>query len=269
MRVPIAIALVLAAGSAFAQDPSPAEARYRSAVDAYEHGDYALAEEGFRAVLYPPEVDDPEKIKRAHLYRGISLFLLDRPVDADREFYEVLKMDPEFRPEALFTPPPVLAAFDRIRAEKSTYLKKIARPAKRSPETPRDPMGIPLKPNDEPEIRGEFFRVVAPFGLAQFHNRQPAKAYSLIAIESTLLIANLTSLGVFESIKRDGFTEEEVDGANLAKRVNNVSGVLFWATVLYGAGDGLFHNLRGARPRPVITPSVGPGSAGMSLTLRF
>src|SRR5687767_9271911 len=63
---------------------------YQTALDHYESGDYALAAAEFSKLLYPPPPGiDPERLRRAHLYRGISLFLVDNRAEADSEFYQV------------------------------------------------------------------------------------------------------------------------------------------------------------------------------------
>lgn len=256
-----------------AADDTP-EVVYRRALDHYEHGDYALAAGEFQRLLYPPKPGmDPEKTRRAHLYRGISLFLLEEKPAADGEFWAVLLSDPDYSPDPLFTPPAVIAAFSRLKRDNALQLRKV-RVTRRREDPARDPMGIPLTPTKDGGA-GEFWWSIAPFGIAQFHNGQPRKAYTLLALEAPLLVANLSSFAAFEALKKDGgrFDPDEVDDARLAKNVNNATFALLIGALLYGTADGLWYgSLRGpATPAggPILTPTVGPGTAGFSMTFRF
>lgn len=263
--------------------PTPAatpglEDQYRQALDQYEKGDYGLAAAGFQALLYPPKPGmDPEKTRRAHLYRGISLFLLDDRAGADGEFWAVLLSDPDYAPDPLFTPPAVIAAFSRLRRDNAAELRKV-RVTRRREDPPRDPLGIPLQPATGGDGAGEFWWSIAPFGIAQLHNGQPRKGYTLLAIEAPLLVANLSSWAAFEALQReDGrFDRGLLDDARLAKNVNNATFVLLVGTLVYGTADGLWHGAlsspRQKQPQtaPAVTPGLGPGNTpGFSLTVRF
>ena len=264
------VAFVLLFATPAWADPDEA---YRRSVELYEQGEYAQAATEFAKLLYPPPFGmDPEKLRRAHLYRGIALYLVDSRNEADSEFYQVLLFDPEFTPDPLFTPPAVIAAFQRLKRDKAEELKKV-RVTRRKEDPARDPLGIPLDPkaNATSDVR-EFWWSIAPFGAAQFHNDQPQKAYALLALETPLLIANLSSAAAFESLQKEGsrFRKDEVDDARIAKTVNNVSFVLLVGTLLYGSADGLWYGSL-SKPRtpgqPVLTP--GPGNAGLQLTWEF
>lgn len=263
-----------------ATSPAPAaddssEVMYRRALDHYEHGDYGPAAAEFQRLLYPPKSGmDPEKTRRAHLYRGISLFLLEEKAGADGEFWAVLLSDPDYAPDPLFTPPAVIAAFSRLKRENATELRKV-RVTRRRDDPERDPMGIPLTPGTNGDGAGEFWWSIAPFGVAQFHNGQPRKAYTLLAIEAPLLVANLSSWAAFEALKKDGgrFDPGETEAAQLTKNVNNATFALLVATILYGTADGLWYgSLRAPASQPagpVITPVLTPGGTGLQMTLRF
>lgn len=255
-------------------DDSP-DALYRRAIDLYEHGEYAQSAAEFQKLLYPPKPGmDPEKKRRAHLYRGISLFLVEDKTAADGEFWAVLLSDPDYSPDPLFTPPAVIAAFSRLKRDNAAELRKV-RVTRRREDPPRDPLGIPLEPGRDGAGVGEFWWSVAPFGLAQYHNGQPRKAYTLLAIEGPLLVANLSSWAAFEALKKDGgaFDPDEIDDARLAKNVNNATFALLAATLLYGTADGLWYgSLRSPKTPPggpVLTPTAGPNGAGIQMTFRF
>lgn len=253
------------------------EQLYQRGLDEYEHGDYALAAADLgNFLLSPPVGFDPEKLKRARLYRGISLFQLGDRDGADKEFWQVLLMEPDFRPDPLFNEPAVIASFDRIRLENAAELKKLGRGTPRRVEIPnRDPLGIPLGPGAGTPVTGvrrDFFPSVAPFGLAQFHNKQPGKAYAILGIETSLLIANLSTFVALESLQKrgGGFNPDELDDARLAKTVNNASFFLLLGALFYGSADGLWTatTRRDAKPAaPQVVP--GPGQAGASLQWRF
>lgn len=287
MRIVAALlALSLAASSALvaaerahaqpAAKPT-SEQLYQRGLDHYEHGDYAVAAADLgNFLLSPPVGFDPEKLKRARLYRGISLFQLGDRDGADKEFWQVLLMEPDFRPDPLFNEPAVIAAFDRIRTENAAELKKLGRGPPRRVDIPgRDPLGIPLGPGSGTPVTGvrrDFFPSVAPFGLAQFHNKQPGKAYAILGLETSLLVANLSTFVALESLQKrgGGFNREELDDARLAKTVNNASFFLLLGALFYGSADGLWTatTRRDAKPAtPQVVP--GPGQAGASLQWRF
>lgn len=269
----VAPAVPLATPDPTADDST--EGMYRRALTFYEQGEYAIAAAEFQRLLYPPRPGmDPEKTRRAHLYRGISLFLADDKTAADGEFWAVLLSDPDYAPDPLFTPPAVIAAFSRLKRENAAELRKV-RVTRRREDPARDPMGIPLVPAQDGGV-SEFWWSIAPFGVAQFHNGQPRKAYTLLALEAPLLVANLSSFAAFEALKKkDGrFDRDEIDEARFAKNVNNATFAILAATLLYGTADGLWYgSLRppSATPpgTPILTPTVGPGAAGLNLMFRF
>lgn len=273
--VPETTPVASATPAALPAAPDTPDVVYRRALDQYEHGEYALAAAEFQRLLYPPKPGmDPEKTRRAHLYRGISLFLLEEKPAADGEFWAVLLSDPDYAPDPLFTPPAVIAAFSRLKRDNAVELRKV-RVTRRRDDPARDPMGIPLTPTKDGGA-GEFWWSIAPFGVAQVHNGQPRKAYTLLALEAPLLVANLSSFAAFEALKKDGgrFDKDEIYSARLAKSVNNATFALLAASLLYGSADGLWYgSLRGPPATgpggPILTPTVGPGTAGFTMILRF
>ena len=101
-------------GTAHAQEKITSEQLYQRGLDEYEHGDYALAAADLgNFLLSPPVGFDSEKLKRARLYRGISLFQMGDREGADKEFWQVLLMEPDFRPDPLFNEPAVIASLPR------------------------------------------------------------------------------------------------------------------------------------------------------------
>ncbi len=268
---------LLAPRGALAQVPTPAatppaqpaidEQAFDRGLDLYERGEYALAAQELAKILYPPPKGfDPDKKRRAHLYRGISLFLLSDRDGADREFWQVLLSDPEFKPDPLFTPPPVIAAFEKMRKDNASELKKIPRLPKRIIDPERDPLGIPKV--NQPDS-GDFWQSIAPFGWAQFKNGQPGKGYAFLSAEVVLLSINLTTYTTLESLQKDGSRFDNVENARLLKTANNATFFLLVGTLLYGSADGVWTatNKRTKPGAPVITP--GPGTAGIQMTWQF
>jgi hypothetical protein len=266
------------ASAAQAQTPTPtpaptpsSEDQYQHALDLYEHGDYAPAADALKKLLYPPgKLFDPEKIRRAHLYCGISLFLSGDAPGADGEFYQVLLADPDFRPDPLFTPPPVIAEFDKLRAAHADELKKLPRTGRDHGIEPRDPLGIPVTGHGF-ALGRDFWISMAPFGIAQLHNKQPVKAWVLLGAESALVTADVSSYASFQALKSNGFTSKNSGQARTLKVVNNVSFGMLAAALLYGSADGLYFsaNRPATRTTPVIQPAVGPGTAGVRMYWRF
>lgn len=289
LSVSLTVTSALSAGGTARAQPGPASAErvnseqlYQRGLDEYEHGDYALAATDLgNFLLSPPVGFDSEKLKRARLYRGISLFQMGDREGADKEFWQVLLMEPDFRPDPLFNEPAVIAAFDRIRLENAAELRKLGRGIPRRVELPqRDPLGIPLGGSGSSGpvngVRRDFFPSIAPFGLAQFHNKQPGKAYAVLGMETSLMVANLSTFVALESLQKrgGGFNADELDDARLAKTVNNASFFLLLGALFYGSADGLWtattrRDVKPASPSPVPQVGPGPGTAGATLQWRF
>lgn len=277
--VAAALALALSApGRAFSQAPTPTpeptlaslNAAFDRGLDLYERGEYAAAAAELETIviLQARVVGfDREKLKRAHLYRGISLFLLNDRASADAAFWQVLQFDPEFKPDPLFTPPAVIAAFDKLKRDRRDELAKIPRAPRRVVDPERDRLGIPREPQPD---AGDFWASIAPFGWAQFANDQPVKGYAFLSAEVLLLSVNLTTYATLESLQQNGGRFQNVENARLLKNVNNATFFLLVGTLLYGSADGVWHatQKRSRGPAtPILTP--GPGTAGVQMTWRF
>jgi len=287
LLVSLAALLVLALSApvpAYAQAETPAptppaatvqslNALFERGIELYERGEYAAAAVELEQVIAQQSRVvgfDPEKVKRAHLYRGISLFLLNDRAGADAAFWQVLRyFDPEFKPDPLFTPPAVIAAFEQLKRERREELAKVPRVPRRNPDPPRDPLGIPIRPQPEPGA-GDFWASIAPFGWAQFKNEQPVKGYAFLTAEVVLLTVNLTTYATLESVQREGSRFENVQNARVLKTTNNATFFLLLGTLVYGSADGIWTatQKRTRSPAaPVLTP--GPGNAGVQMTWRF
>lgn len=250
---------------------APIETLYQQALDQYEHGDYADAAKNLRDVIdgAPPGFDR-DKLKRAWLYRGISLFITgDRP-GAEKSFWQVLLLDPEFRPDPLFTLPAIIAAFDAVRSDHAEQLRNVPRVTRRTTDTPRDSLGVPLR--NDPTQRNfiDVISPVLPFGYAQYKNHQPAKAWAIGLTEGALVVTITGTYVSFQTLRKPGdhFHPDEVNVARLDKTINNAAYLLLLAELVYGAIDGVYYN--GTAPKRA-TPQLGPGpgTAGVSINLRF
>lgn len=254
-----------------APTPLPADERYQQALDQYEHGDYAIAAESFRTLLYPLAIFDPDRIRRAHLYRGISLWFTNDHAGADGEFYQVLLGDPDFRPDPLFTPPPVIAEIDSLRVAHAADLRKVPRLPHHGVDEPHDPLGIPLTAQG-PGPTLDFLLSAAPFGIGQLHNKQPVKAYALLGAETIFTTVDLSTYIALKAQEKSGHHFTDVASANRLKQINNASFALLAGTLVYGVADGVITNLKhggSSAPPPALAPAVGPGMVGMVYTRRF
>lgn len=231
---------------------------YQHAVDLYEHGDYAEAAKRLQEVLEDPPVGlTQEKIKRAWLYRGISLFITGDHSGADKAFWQVLLIDPKFRPDPLFTLPAVIAAFDAVRIEHAEQLPKVTDPLK-------DPTHDPLPPKAAPS--GGFLDAVSPvlpFGYAQYRNGQSAKGLGLGVAEGVLGVATFVTWVNFQEINhKSGVLPQDYQSAKNDQDVNIGAGAALLVAIAYGAIDGVYFSRK-----VEVTP--GPTTAGLSLSFRF
>lgn len=249
------------------------DAQYQHALDQYEHGDYSEAAKTLKDVIEnAPPGFDRDKLKRAWLYRGISLFLTgDRP-GAEKSFWQVLLLDPEYRPDPLFTLPAIIQCFDGVRADHAEQLKNVPRVGKRRDDPPRDPMGVPL--GNDPS-QGNFIDAIAPvlpFGYAQYRNHQSGKALALGISEGTLVAVIGGTFVSFQSMRQPGnrFHSDELSTARLDKTLNNGAYLLLIGELVYGAIDGVYYSGPRRGPvdrRPQLAP--GPGTAGIGVQIRF
>ena len=249
----------------------PIDVTYQQALDQYEHGDYADAARNLRDVIEnAPPGFDRDKLKRAWLYRGISLFITGDRAGAEKSFWQVLLLDPEFRPDPLFTLPAIIAAFDGVRSDHAEALRTVPRLFRRRDDTPRDSLGVPLK--DDPNQRNFFDAIspVLPFGYAQYRNQQKGKALAVGLSEGALVLAITGTYVSFQTLRKPGdhFHPDEANVARIDKTLNNTAYVLLLGELVYGAIDGVYFNTAAPRkPSPHVTP--GPGTVGLAISVPF
>jgi hypothetical protein len=268
--------LFVAAPRAARAADDPVDKLYQSSIDQYEHGDYADAAHNLKEVIdNAPTGFDRDKVKRAWLYRGISLYLTGDKPGAQKSFWQVLLLDPEFRPDPLFTLPTIIETFDAVRSDHKEQLANVPRNTRRTNDVARDPLGIPLGPHGPgADLRGDFWTSLEPFGLAQLHNRQSTKGYSLMAAEAGFLAVDFGTWISFQTLRKPGshFHPDEVQAAKFDKTANNAAFVGLVLTLVYGAVDGLYYGVAArppARSSEFVRVEGGPGDVGAVVTFRF
>ncbi len=192
--------------------------RLHRALDRFEFGDYeavvaeleALVERGAREL---PSADRLE-VLRAY---GISCALVGRPTAAEGAFLLLLEADPRAVLDRHNVRPEAVAVFDSVRVRRSQALLAAYRRGKAK--------------------RYLLLNLIPPAG--QFQNRDHGKAYTLLALELSLLATNITTGSLLYAWRGDNqdFPGHE-ESARFLRPLNWVSFGVLVTCVVYGIIDG-------------------------------
>jgi hypothetical protein len=176
---------------------------------------------------------------RAEAWRvaGLALFQLGRRDSADAAFFEYLKLEPEAHLDPNLNSAEVVLFLEEVRARHAGELARYKhRPRKR---------------------RVAALNLLPPWG--QFQNDQQVKAWSLGVVEGALLVTNIGSWLILDSMcdPADGTCGDSADAARAWQKVNIASGVLLIGAVAYGIVDGFWVHRRLTREEEMGYSEVG------------
>lgn len=238
----------LAVGPRAYADPQDTSARLRDGNAAATAGDWQQVDTLVQPLLAQPL--GASHRAEAHRLAGLAAFYLQRQADADRYFFEYLKLEAEGQLDPTLYPPEVVNFFNEVKRRHSIELRSLHRPKKH--------MALNLLP---------------PAG--QFQNGEPTKGIVIASLLGAFAITNVTSYFVLRSwcteVSRSATTAlcdgrtDHTSSASTLRGVNIASGILLIATYAYGVYDGVSTYRRRERefPQPFVTPMTGGGVAGL------
>lgn len=244
-------ALVLAAAVVLATVQSAGAQPLRDANDAASAGDWARVDLIIRPLL-AGQLSTADRVE-AYRLAGLAAYNQQRLDDADRFFFEFLKLDLDGRLDPALYSPLVVSFFEGVRIRHAADLRA------RRPTT-RKWMALNLLP---------------PAG--QFQNGDRRKAWILGGTLTGLLAVNVTTFFTLRSwctrVVGDGGQSDVCDGHEKASRalnvINIVSGIGFLVGYVYGVYDGVTGLRRLRRSELVPYVQLGHNDVGIGVGGRF
>jgi len=189
---------------------------FQKAYSMYAYGDFKEAAKQFHSLLYPLVLKDKDEILKAYQYLGICYYILDQKLAAENEFRAILRTDPHYSLDPLFTPPQIVEFFDELK-------RAIGMEAQRK--------------------RALFFLNFVPFGVGQFQNGQKTKGYLLLGVEGTALLTNLVTYYTRKTMETspDTYSKDDVKTANRLQDAQLIAFWVFVGTGVYGIVDAVWN----------------------------
>jgi hypothetical protein len=246
MRALVILAIVFA-GVAHAQPVPPTDV-LRSGNDAAAAGDWEKV-----ATLVSPLLLGQLPVKdiaEAHRLAGLAAYFRGRPADADRHFFEYLKIELDGRLDPALYPPDVISFFEKVKFDHQRDLRS------RRPK----------------QKRYWLLNLIPPGG--QIQNGDRGKAYIIGGLLGVFAIGNISSFLILNSWCRpvsgdEGSsvtcddTKDHARAAAQLRQVNLVTGAGLILTYAFGVWDGVRGYRR--RSRESLQPFVAtsPDGGGM------
>jgi hypothetical protein len=279
-----------------ASAPSPAQEFSRGRT-AFNRGEYARAIELLRPLLYPEaRLESEGEIASAHRMLGVAHLYERQNTEAADEFRKLLQLRPDYRMDRLLDPPMVVDFFNNVLKEQETELADLERKRRQAQEDERRRLDalragptFVVRNYDRHSLMVSF----VPFGAGQFQNGDRSKGWFFLGTEVALaavsvgaMASNYAIYGARPLLRCEpsaeaeaglcpaGFKESpERARSELLKKVQVASGVLFFATAIWGVTDAVLNY----QPRVLIpddeppprrraAAASGPGGLRLALT---
>jgi len=190
---------------------------FQKAYAMYAYGDFKEAAKQFHSLLYPLVLKDKDEILKAYQYLGICYYILDQKLAAENEFRAILRTEPHYSLDPLFTPPQIVDFFNGLKRE----------------------IGMEVQ-----RRRALFYLNFVPFGVGQFQNGQKAKGYVLLGVEGTALLTNLVTYYARKTMETspDVYSKEDIKSANRLQDAQLIAFWVFVGTGVYGIVDAVWNS---------------------------
>ena len=271
----LAATLLLFAAGAWAGVPED----LKRARENYEYGDFKSSAEMAARAADNSAATEKEQIE-AYRLLALASHNLGRREHARDAFVRLLFLEPDYKLDPFFVPPPIVAFFEEVKTEKEPALaqirerKRLIREQERLRQEDRKRLLA-----EEEKRRGEregqqkqaaavVLRTVEqrqkwitflPFGAGQFQNGNANAGTMLAIFQGTLAIGSAASFGLIEALRDDGTGRFSSNNLPIAERINVVkwsTAILFYALWGYGIWDAL-----SAFQPEVVTEAVQPAPA--------
>ena len=279
------VLLALAAPATAAPAPAPS-AQFARGKLAFQRAEYARAIEFLRPLLYPEvRLESEGEMVQAHRMLGVAHLFQREPELAAEEFRKLLQLRPDFRMDALIDPPRVVDFFNGVLEQQEAELKELE--TKRKEAAAREGKRASGDPCPEPTVidrrtvRNSRMVSFLPFGAGQFQNGQPKKGWGFFGAEAALggislaaFVTNFALYGARPTLRCEPASGGQREGnwppnfvysadqtrSQLLLRIQVVSGVLFFATAIWGVTDAILNfepEVVISTPQPVGPPALG------------
>lgn len=275
-----------------AVNPSQEFGRGRTA---FNRGEYARAIELLRPLLYPEtRLESEGEIASAHRMLGVAHLYERQNAEAADEFRKLLQLRPDYRMDRLLDPPMVVDFFNNVLKEQEVELADLERKRRQAQEDERRRLDA-LRAGPTFVVRNydrnSLVVSFVPFGAGQFQNGDRTKGWFFLGSEAALaavsvgaLATNFALYGARPPLRcemsaeaaagvcPEGFKESpERARSELLKKVQVLSGALFFATAIWGVTDAVLNFqprvlIPDDEPPPRRRAAAGPTGLRLGLT---
>lgn len=175
-----------------AADPTNTEDELRRARNEYAFGNYDVAADKLRHLLYPMKLSTDAQVIEARKFLALSSYLLNRPDDVKEEFSKLLYLDPDYQLDPFSVAPAVVDQFEEIRRNLQPELDIIRQRKSEAKRATPEIRGVRRIVTTRIIERSEVASLL-PFGVGQFQNDDIAWGLALCVSQVVLLGANIGS----------------------------------------------------------------------------
>lgn len=265
---------------------------YKAAEQAYSRGQYKRVIQLLRPLVVPKTlINSKPQLLSAYKLLAISyVFEKDIPA-AESSFGAILAEDPKFDLDPAVDPGAAVRVFRAYKQRNAAMLRKIEQAQvearkreiaeqKRREEELRQLRELAKRGStviERREVRRSYVLNFIPFGAGQFQNGHKIKGWLLLVSQAALVA---TSIGAHLGYRLAYPRPVDLEDESVPKALQTTqiaSAGLFAALAIYGVVDALIYYkpvsiTEQRRTRKLglsIAPSLGPGSAGMGVSVTF
>lgn len=303
--------VVVAAATALLPAPVRAQGASQVLERAERHYDRSEFDEVIRQVtplLYPRiRLSTEDQALRAFRILGLSHLFEKNRDEAEKQFLAILAQRPDYRLDPLVDPVAAVEFFEDVKRRNAERIREIRlREEKMRREQERKRLERERREEAEVErrraeaerrrraarrvvVRHPYWINFVPFGAGQFQNGHRTKGFVVMGLQLGLgALSAGTALGLRVAYPDGTVPAHEWDRARALSVTQVAAGALFFAAVIYGVADALYHHepqhveLRTAdsdkkskkksndsKSSLQFTPALGPGGVGIGLGVTF
>jgi len=177
---------------ALAQSTTPAGDDLRRAKNEYSYGNYAVAADHLRSLLYPMRLITDEQVIEARKLLALCYYQTGQLDGVGDEFRKLLYLDPDYKLDPFEVPPPIVDDFERVREKLQPELDVIRQRKSDVQLAVRLPKGVRRVVTSR-AIEHSALGTFLPFGVGQFQNGETRWGVFFAATELLLLAANIAA----------------------------------------------------------------------------
>lgn len=235
--------------------------QFKKAEAAFQFQDFKTAKRLLEHLLYPrPRIRDRSRLLKAHEYLGACYFWLKQPKKMEDEFTALLVMDPEYRLDPFYYPPPLIERFEDIR--KRLQRLGVIRPTKKKTPKKKKKKQRQCKTTIIKEVHRSKVVAFIPFGVGQFYNHETGKGIAFAVTQGVGLATNMGAfIGIVALGRSDGtFSPSQAKVARILRYVQYAGLGVFVVSAVWGIIDAVTHFKEKTRTRKVLIGPCGVGS---------